>query len=123
MVSASVAASMSITGIFSQVLLISFWLITVPKVGMAVQSLLDFLLCMVHLLLGAIYPAMFFWPFILIAVLKLLLFSMFQRRMVSAVYKARCRTDGPYAYADNVLCDDDDDTDDNIVVVVGCSCC
>ena len=50
------------------------------------------MLCMVHLLLGAIYPAMFFSPFILIAVLKLLLFSMFQGRMVSVVYKARYST-------------------------------
>ena len=91
---------------------------------MCSQSVLDSVLCMFHLLMGAIIPrfqiryphlaldrnrtlneslclfvcvcvclcvcvSLFFSPFILIAVLKLLLFSVFQMRIVISIYQTR----------------------------------
>jgi hypothetical protein len=53
------------------------------------QSLLDANLCMVHLLLSFAFPTIFFAAFIWIAVLKLLLFSVFQMRMIISIYQAR----------------------------------
>ena len=52
------------------------------------QSLLDALICMTHLLLGAAFPDLFFTEFIWISILKLLLFSVFQMRLVINIYQA-----------------------------------
>jgi antibiotic biosynthesis monooxygenase (ABM) superfamily enzyme len=53
------------------------------------QSLLDANLCMVHLLLCFAFPNIFFGSFIWIAALELLLFSVFQMRMIINIYQAR----------------------------------
>lgn len=53
------------------------------------QSLLDANLCMVHLLLCFAFPTLFFGSFIWIAVIKLLLFSVFQMRLIINIYQAR----------------------------------
>lgn len=53
------------------------------------QSLLDAVICMGHLLLGAGISNLFFANFLWISVLKLLLFSVFQMRLVINAYQAR----------------------------------
>lgn len=53
------------------------------------QSLLDANLCLMHLLLSFAFPTVFFASFIWIAVLKLLLFSVFQMRLIINIYQAR----------------------------------
>lgn len=53
------------------------------------QSVLDAVICMGHLLLGAGLSDLFFTSFIWISVLKLLLFSVFQMRLVINAYQAR----------------------------------
>lgn len=54
------------------------------------QSLLDANLCMVHLLLSFAFPSIFFASFIWIAIIKLMLFSVFQMRLIVNIYQARC---------------------------------
>lgn len=58
-------------------------------VSVFAQSLLDANLCMAHLLLSFAFPTLFFASFIWIAVLKLLLFSVFQMRLLINIYQAR----------------------------------
>jgi len=53
------------------------------------QSLLDAILCMVHLLLGMIVPSIFFASFIWISLIKLLLFSVFNMRLIVSICQAR----------------------------------
>jgi hypothetical protein len=52
------------------------------------QSMLDAVICMGHLLLGAALPDIFFTSFIWIAVIKLLLFSVFQMKIAINIYQA-----------------------------------
>lgn len=53
------------------------------------QSLLDALLCLSHLLVGAAVPQVFFSAFVWVAIMKLLLFSVFQMRLIMNIYQAR----------------------------------
>lgn len=53
------------------------------------QALLDAMVCIGHLLLSAALPTVFFSHFMWIAVLKLLIFCVFEMRAVVAVYQAR----------------------------------
>ena len=53
------------------------------------HALLDAVICMGHLLVGAALPQVFFSSFIWIGILKLLLFSVFQMRLIINVYQAR----------------------------------
>lgn len=53
------------------------------------QSVLDAVICMGHLMLGAGISDLFFTSFIWISILKLLLFSVFQMRLVIHAYQAR----------------------------------
>ncbi|KAJ1437239.1 hypothetical protein B484DRAFT_445264 [Ochromonadaceae sp. CCMP2298] len=58
-------------------------------VGIFAQSLLDALLCMGHLTLSFALPSVFFASFIWICLLQLLLFSVFQMRLVVNAYQSR----------------------------------
>ena len=53
------------------------------------QSLLDANLCMAHMLLSFAFPSVFFASFIWICVLKMLLFSVLQMRIIINTYQAR----------------------------------
>ena len=53
------------------------------------QAVLDACLCIAHLILSAALPNTFFGHFMWIAILKLLLFGVFEMRTVLAVYQAR----------------------------------
>lgn len=57
--------------------------------GILAQALLDAVICMGHMMLSAALPDIFFAPFMWIAIVKLVLFSAFQMRMVVNAYKAR----------------------------------
>lgn len=57
--------------------------------GILSQSVLDAVICMGHLLLGTGVSDLFFGSFIWVSVLKLLLFSVFQMRLVISAYQAR----------------------------------
>lgn len=57
--------------------------------GILSQSVLDAVICMGHLLLGTGVSDLFFGSFIWVSVLKLLLFSVFQMRLVINAYQAR----------------------------------
>jgi len=57
--------------------------------GMCSQSLLDAMICVAHLLLCAAVPSVFFQHLMWIAILKLLMFCVFEMRMVVSIYQAR----------------------------------
>lgn len=57
--------------------------------GMCAQSLIDALICIGHLLLCAAIPGIFFQHFMWIAILKLMIFCVFEMRAVVSIYHAR----------------------------------
>ncbi|CAM9098708.1 unnamed protein product [Ectocarpus fasciculatus] len=53
------------------------------------QALLDAVLCVGHLLLSVAIPSVFFYYFMWIAILKLVIYSVLEMRMMIGIYRAR----------------------------------
>jgi hypothetical protein len=53
------------------------------------QSLLDAALCIGHLLMSVAIPSIFFYYFMWIAILKIVIYSVLEMRMIIGIYRAR----------------------------------